>query len=167
MVILDIVLLLCFVPAVVLGLSKGLIKQLTELIAIVLGCWTAVKFTNMASAWASQYITVENRLLNIICFILIFIVVALIFNFLGEALTKIFKTIALGWLNRLLGMLFGIIKTAFIMGLIILLFEGINSSLGSPVKPRATKDSVVYNTMKTTAQAVAPSLKTLVMGSKS
>lgn len=164
MVILDIVLLMCFVPAIILGISKGFIKQVTELIALILGCWAGVHYTTLFTSWLSQHITMDSRIMSILCFILILIAAAAVFTLIGEALTKLFKAVSLGWVNRLMGMVFGIIKTAFIMGLAIILFEGLNSSLGNPVKQRATKDSVVYNTMKKVAQETSPSLKALIIG---
>ena len=166
MVILDIVLLICFVPAVVLGISKGFFRQLTELLALILGCLAAVRFTEGLVGWLSRYITLDGKLVYILCFILILIIVAAVLSLIGEALTKLFNAIALGWINRLLGLVFGLVKTAFVMGLVILLFEGINSSLGSPIKPEATKDSVIYNAMKNMAQKVSPSIKNMISEDK-
>ena len=39
MAILDIILLLCFVPAIVGGISKGLVKEVVDLAAVLLAAW--------------------------------------------------------------------------------------------------------------------------------
>ena len=66
-------------------------------------------------------------------------------------------------MNRLLGLVFGVLKVALILGLVILLFETLNSSLHI-VKPEATADAVVYNALKNAANAIFPILKSFVTG---
>lgn len=163
MAILDIILLICFIPAIVMGISKGFVKQLIEVAAILIGAWAAFHFSNTVSAWMSQYLTFSDKVLHIICFTIIFIVIALLLNLLGELLTKVIKIIALGWLNRLLGLFFGILKVALVLGLIIMVFEGINTTFHI-VKEGMLNDAVVYQGMKHFAENVFPYLKSFVTG---
>lgn len=163
MAILDIILLICFIPAIVMGISKGFVKQLIEILAIIIGAWAAFRFSSMASVWMSQYLTFDKKVLHIICFVIIFIIIALVLNLLGNLLTKAIKIIALGWLNRLLGLFFGVVKVAFILGLVIMIFEGINTNFHL-VKEGILNDAVVYQAMKHFAENVFPYLKSFVTG---
>lgn len=163
MAILDIILLICFIPAIVMGISKGFVKQLIEVAAILIGAWAAFRFSTALSIWMGQYLTFGEKILHIICFIIIFIVIALLLNLLGELLTKVIKIIALGWINRLLGLLFGILKVALALGLVIMVFEGINTTFHI-VKDGALNDAVVYQGMKHFAENVFPYLKSFVTG---
>lgn len=163
MAILDIILLLCFVPAIVSGISKGFVKQVVDLAAILIAAWAAFHFSTVMGEWLSQFITLEKSILNVISFILIIIVTAVVLNLVGALVTKALKAVSLGFVNRLLGLVFAILKVAVILGLVILLFETLNSTLHI-VKPEATADAVVYNALKDAAEKVFPILKTFVTG---
>lgn len=163
MAILDIILLLCFVPAIVSGINKGFVKQVVEFVAILLGAWAAFHFSSSISGWLAQYVKVDTTVLHIISFILTVIVIALILNLLGSLLTRLLKAIALGWLNGILGVLFGILKAGLILGLLIMVFEGLNSSLHL-VDPHSLDNAVVYNTLSRFADMVFPYLKEFVTG---
>lgn len=163
MAILDIVLLLCFIPAIIRGLSKGLINELISLVSLILGAWLAFKFSSAVGAWMGNYLQLDPKVINVIAFAVIVILVVLLLNLIGQLLTKIVKITMLGWLNRLLGMVFGIIKVALVLGLVIMIFSGINAKLGL-VKPEVLDETVVYNAIKNIAENVFPYLKSFVTG---
>ena len=163
MAILDIVLLLCFIPAIVRGLSKGFINELISLVSIVLGAWLAFKFSGMVSQWLSNYLQFDDKVMKVIAFAVIVILVTVLLQLIGQLLTKIVKISTLGWLNRLLGMIFGILKVTLILGIVIMVFAGIDAKWGL-LKPGALDDAVVYNAIKNFAQTVFPYLKSFVTG---
>lgn len=163
MAILDIVLLLCFVPAIVSGITKGFIRQAAELVAILVGAWAAFHFSSLASTWLAQYIELDKLVLHIICFVLIVVIVSLLLSLAGILVTKFINIVSLGWINGLLGLLFGIIKVAVILGLLIMAFEALNSSLGL-VDAEELDDAVVYQKLKGIAEHVFPYLKTFITG---
>ena len=163
MAILDIVILLCFIPAIVSGISKGFVKQVIDFVAILLAAWAAFRFSTMLSEWLGTYVTLDPTVLKVICFVLIAIVVALILNLIGVLITKALQKLSLGFFNRLLGLVFGVLKVGLIIGLVILLFETLNSSLHL-VKPEATENAVVYNALKDVANAIFPILKSFITG---
>jgi len=161
MAILDIILLLCFVPAIVSGLSKGFIQQVVGFLAILVAAWAAFHFHTIMGTWLSQYLTVDASVLNVISFILIALVAALVLKLLGDLLTQALKVLSLGLLNRLLGVVFAVLKVALVLGLLILLFETLNQTLHF-LKPGVTDNAVVYNALKNAANQVFPLLKELL-----
>ena len=74
MAILDIVLLLCFIPAIVTGISKGFVKQVIDFVAILLAAWAAFRFSTVLAGWLGTYVTLDETVLKVICFVLIAIV---------------------------------------------------------------------------------------------
>lgn len=163
MTILDIILLICFVPAIVSGISKGFVSQAVQIIAIILGAWAAFHFSSGICGWLSQYLTIDETVLKIIAFVLVVIVISILLNLIGNILTRLLHALSLGWFNGILGVLFGIIKVGIILGLLIMVFEGINSSL--QLTSRELLDSSkVYTLLKNLAEAVFPYLKGLVAG---
>jgi membrane protein required for colicin V production len=158
MAIIDIILLICFVPAIVYGIRKGFVRQVVEIVAIVAGVWAAFRFSALLSTWLSQYLTLEQGLLQIISFVIIVLLAVLLLGLLGSLLTRLLKLVFLGWINGLLGLVFGVLKVALVLGLLIMVFEGINSTVGL-VDPESLGDAVVYQTLKKFASDIFPFLK--------
>ena len=163
MAILDIILLLCFIPAIVSGISKGFVKQVIDLVAILVAAWAAFHFSQPLSALLGQYLTLDPSILKVISFVLIALAAALVLNLIASLITKALKALSLGFLNRLLGLVFAILKVGLILGLLIMLFETLNSSMHL-VKPEVTENAVVYSTLRDIANQIFPILKTFVTG---
>ena len=64
--ILDIVLLVCLIPALIQGLRKGFIAQVVAIISLVLGGWLAYKFSAVVTEWLAQWLDITGQALNII-----------------------------------------------------------------------------------------------------
>ncbi len=161
MAIIDIILLICFVPAVVYGIRKGFVKQVVEIVAIVAGVWAAFHFSSTLSVWLAQYLTLDEGLLRIVSFVVIVLLAVLLLGLVGSLLTRLLKVVFLGWLNGLLGLVFGVLKVALVLGLLIMVFEGINSTVGL-VEPERLGDAVVYQSLKKLASDIFPFLKSFV-----
>ena len=110
MALLDIILLLCFIPAIVSGISKGFVKQVIDLVAILIAAWAAFHFSQPLGALLAQHVTLDPSILNVISFVLIAIVAALLLNLIASLITKALKALSLGFVNRLLGLVFAILK---------------------------------------------------------
>ena len=67
----------------------------------------------------------------------------------------------LGWVNRLLGLAFSLMKCFLILGLIILAFNSLNNTFGF-VKQEYLADSVLYPFLRNLADSVFPYLKNLL-----
>lgn len=163
MAILDIILLFCFVPAIVTGISKGLVKQVVDILSLVLGATAAIRFTPVVSGWLTSYVAIDGKLLYVLSFAIILVAVCTILSLIGGLMNHVVKITALGWANRVLGVLFGIFKTALLIGLVILVFEGLNDKWNL-VPSDKFDGAVVYEWLKNFSIAVFPKLKTLVTG---
>ncbi len=163
MAILDIILLLCFVPAIVSGISKGFVKQVADLVAILLAAWAAFHFSTPLADWLGLRITLDPTVLKVLSFVLIAVLAAVALNLVGALITKTLKALSLGFLNGLLGLVFAVLKVGLVLGLLILLFESLNSSLHL-VRPESMENAVVYNALKDIADSIFPILKTFIPG---
>ncbi len=164
---LDIVLLLCFIPALVRGIQKGFVEQLVSIISIIAGAFLAFKFSQPLSALAAERITavaaLDPKLLNVLCFIAVAVVAVLLLHLLGALLTRTLKLVSLGFINRLLGVVFALLKAALVIGLLIFFFDSFNEKWGL-VNPETLQNSVVYTALRDAALKVFPYLKTLISG---
>ena len=137
--ILDIVLIVCLVPAIIQGLRKGFIAQAVAIISLILGGWLAYKFSSALTGWLGQWIEYSGPALDVVSFILIFAVVVL---------------------NKLLGLVFSLLKYALIIGLLIILFDQINNRFGL-VSGEYLDSSFMYTGFREMSYAIFPYLKSL------
>ncbi|MGN0188618.1 MAG: CvpA family protein [Candidatus Cryptobacteroides sp.] len=164
MSVIDIIILLFLIPALISGLRKGFISQIVAIISLILGAWLSYKFTALVGQWASGWIDADIRILNIIAFIVIFVAAVLCLHLLGKLLEGVIKLVMLGWLNRLLGVVFAIMKWGLVLGLLVMFFDSLNSGLGL-VPQEKIDESVLYNPVKSIADAIFPYIKSLFTNS--
>ena len=163
--ILDIILLICFVPAAIQGFQKGFISQVIAIISIIAGVWLSVQFASEVTVWLAQYIQGSEQVLKVVSFALIFIAVIAGLALLGRLVEGTVKLIMLGWLNRLLGVVFSLVKAALIVGLIIMAFCSLNNTFQF-VSEDVLNQSVLFPPLKNMAYTVFPYLKDLLFWNK-
>ena len=67
----------------------------------------------------------------------------------------------LGWLNKLLGVIFALLKCALIVGLVIMAFNSINGTFHL-ISDETLSNSLLYGPIRDTANNVFPYLKGLL-----
>lgn len=159
--VIDIIILVCCVPALYHGFTKGFISQAISLVSLVLGAWLSFKFSVPLGDWLKTFADLPGSVLHIIAFVLILIVVMLVLMIIGRLLEKILKFATLGWLNKLLGMVFALLKAVLIIGLVIILFDAVWSLIPF-VSSDTIAESVLYQPVKDIANSVFPYLKELI-----
>lgn len=158
--ILDIILIICFVPGIVQGISKGFVSEALSIVSIVAGAWLASRFSATACSWLQQYLQIDSKVLNIIVYIIIVVITILLLYWIGQLITRVVKVAMLGWLNAILGLLLSLLKTALILGLLIMLFDSINNAIHLVPGDKLANASV-YMGLKKLASGVFPYLKAL------
>lgn len=150
MVLLDFILLAPLVFGLIRGLFNGLVKELVSIAAIVLGIFLAYHYSEPVETYLSKHIEDSIIGLRALSYLLIFGTVLIASFALSFLLTKILQMLALGLLNRVLGGVFGLLKSLLIVLVILHLIQPyINVSF-----KESTNDSMVYaflNTWSSTA----------------
>jgi len=159
--ILDSIILICLIPAVIQGLRKGFISQAISIVSFIVGIWASARFANIVTAWISQYITASEQILKIVAFALILVVVFIVLGLVGRLLESILNFAFLGWINKLAGVIFSLLKAFLILGLVIIAFNSLNATFGF-VKPEVLADSVLYGPLKNIADTVFPYIKNML-----
>jgi membrane protein required for colicin V production len=106
----DIILLIVWILAVIEGLSKGLIKQVFGILALILACYFSFHFSGFAADRIVEWFGWNGDGLKIVAFVATFVIVVIVVALLGRLLDRLLKIVLLGWLNRLTGAIFGWIK---------------------------------------------------------
>lgn len=163
MTILDIVLLLCLIPGIVSGYTKGFVNQLVDLVAILAGAIVALRFSNLVSQWLANYVTWDKNVLYIASFVILVVGVTFLLNLIGGLITKALQTVKLGWLNRICGVLLGVIKTVVLLAIPVMIFQSLNSQFNL-VEPEKLQASRAYEFLKDFANTVFPYFKSIITG---
>ncbi len=158
---LDIIILLILAIGAIMGIRKGFVSQAFSLISILVSVWLSFTCASAFGEWLSQYISTSEVILKIISFLIIFIGVGLLCNLLGKLVEKIFKLAMLGWLNRLLGAIFSMMKYVLFIGIAIQLFTSLNQQFGF-VDNATLAQSGLYTAIKTISDVVFPYFKELI-----
>ena len=156
----DLIILACFLPAVVIGLKDGFIRQVVALASLVLGLYLSVRFSTPVGQWITERWHLEPFWVKVLSFSVIFIAVALVLNLLGKLLEKVLNITMLGWLNRLLGLVFAMITTALIVGTLIYVLNSANGLLEFIPEEKLT-ESRLYKPLLHLVEIVFPYLKSL------
>jgi len=157
----DIIIAVILLFGLVKGYMKGLFIEITSLVGLVLGVYGALHFSFYLSDVLKDNVSWDESMIQIVAFAGTFIIILLALVFLGKALTKIAETIFLGFFNKILGAVFGVLKYALILSIVFLIYDQINSSLKFLNKEKA-KESVLYEPVKNLAPTIFPNLVKVV-----
>lgn len=151
----DFVIIILLVFGLARGFIDGLIKELASLLALILGIWGAIKFSAFTAAKLYDYFDMTGKYVGIIAFAITFVVIVIIIHFIGLLVDKFVSAISLGFLNRLLGIVFGLFKTALILSVIFVILNAIDDK--HQFLPRDTIErSKFYSPIADIAPALFP-----------
>lgn len=120
---LDIIIGIILILFAIVGLRNGIIREAFSLAAFIGGIYGAIKLSDMVGKWLGNIINVSPEWMAVISFILVFIVLALLINWLGNMLANLIESVSLGFIDKLGGILFGIAKGFLLVGVLILLLD--------------------------------------------
>jgi membrane protein required for colicin V production len=124
---LDLFLLIPIALGFIFGIFKGLIKELTSLAAIVLGIYGAKFFASSVSEILINSFGFSPKTAQPIAYIFLFILIAIVLLILANMVDKFFSSISLGGLNKFMGGLFGGLKYALIVSVLLNVFDALDS----------------------------------------
>jgi membrane protein required for colicin V production len=155
---LDIILIILLGLAALRGLKKGLILELATLVALVLGILAGFYLSDFVSGLLEKGFDYHGKYINIISFIIVFIAVIVLVRLLARIIEKAVKAIALGFLNKLGGAIFSVLKVAFILSILIYFLDRFDESKKF-IKPEARNNSFLFPVVQKLAPAFIPKMK--------
>jgi len=142
------------------GLMKGLIVEIAGLLALILGVWGAIHFSDVVGDFLSSKFDWNEKYISLSAFIITFLGIIIAISTLGKALTSVASVIALGWLNKLFGAIFGLLKIGFMLSVLLNILLQINTKLDF-LEKKVLKESVLFEPVADVAPTVFPMLKNL------
>jgi membrane protein required for colicin V production len=154
----DIVFAVLLGLALYKGIKNGLFVELASLIALIAGIFVALKFSGFAKSILENAVSWNPKYIEITAFALTFIVVLVGIHLSAKLLTKIADFAFLGWVNKLAGACFSMLKTILALSIVILLFEKIN--VNNMITSQETlDDSIFYNPVKKVSEFIYPKIE--------
>ena len=154
----DLVLGIILIIAAIQGFRKGFIVEAASLAALILGIWGAIKFSDWTAGYISKTFNYHSSSLGTVAFLVTFVGIVILIHILGKILDSTIKAVALGFLNRLAGIIFGVLKTAVILSILLMLFDPIDENVHLlPTKQKG--ESKIYTPMKQLVPTLFPFIK--------
>ena len=101
------------------GYRRGFFREAAALIGLLGGILLGIIAADTSGRILSGLTDWNPLPVQILAFILVFVVVAGLLHLIGISLTRMFKLVMLNLINRLAGMAFGFIKMAFLLSLLL------------------------------------------------
>ena len=121
----DIILLIPLVWGAFWGGYKGLISQIASLIGTIIIFYFSIKYYNPVAHILNAHI--HNKLsqtyISIASFIILFLLLFMLVYLTSKQIEKLIKSLHMGFINHFAGVLFGLIKWAFIMSIVLCLIN--------------------------------------------
>ena len=141
--------------ALVKGFKNGLVIELATLAALVLGVLGAIKFSDITEQYLSQHINSSH--IGLISFFVTFILIVIGVHLIAKLLDKLVSAVALGLINRILGAAFSALKYAFIISVLLAVFNSFDKNFDI-VPDKQKESSILYIPMSTLALTIFPYL---------
>jgi membrane protein required for colicin V production len=124
------------------GLRKGIITEAATLLGLGVGLYGAFHFSDFTAEKLVQWVEINPKYLNVIAFIVTFLVLAIAVNLLGRLVTKLVKAINLGFVDKLGGFIIGMAKGVLICSLLVMLLNALE--LNNIIKDKDRESSLLY-----------------------
>lgn len=157
---LDIILAIPLLYGIYKGFTKGLIVEVGSLLALILGIYGGIHFSEAVAAFISKHIDVNAAYLPLISFSVTFICIILLVHLLTRALTKLLKAIALNIPNKIFGAVFGLLKVGFIISVVLVIVNSVDEKVNF-IKSEHKEGSILYSPLSSFAPTVLPAISNL------
>ena len=110
------------------GFSKGLIVEMSSLLAIFLGFTIGINFDDLISNFLYNTFNIKFSLLKIFVFLIIFFITYGLVILVAKSITKFIKVVNLGLMNSVFGGVFGLTKWSLLFIVLVWIIASIEFS---------------------------------------
>jgi membrane protein required for colicin V production len=139
----DILIIVIFGFCLVRGLFRGLVKEVSSIIGVLGGFYAAYSYYIVVAKGLSRFIA-DAAYLNILSFLIIFCLILIIINILGIIIKYLLNIAFLGWVDRIFGVLFGMIKGILIVSVIFIILTAFLPKGASIIKSSILAPHVIW-----------------------
>ena len=141
---LDVFILLPLLVGLVRGLMRGLISEIIAFVVVILGVLGSRFAAPSVSMCLLQWFQWPEGVCDIVAYALIFLAIAILLSIAAKLLTRLLRAFHLGWANRLLGGLFGVLKYGIIVLFAIFVMDKTDEAFHWQENEPVVKTSILY-----------------------
>ncbi len=120
---LDLIIALVLVLGAIRGFQKGFFHEVATLAALLAGVFLAIMAASIAGKILDHLFSWNTQMVQIVTFLIIFLVVAGLIRIMGRMLTELFRALMLGFINKLAGVLAALVKWGLILAIVFMLID--------------------------------------------
>lgn len=117
--------------------------MISSLAALVLGIFGAIKLRPVFASALDSVFSISPEYVNVIAFATAFVSIVIIVHLVAFLVDKLVNAVALSLVNRVLGMAFGLLVTAFVLSMILWPINEVNKEK-QIIKPERIEGSLLY-----------------------
>ena len=151
---LDVLIVISLVYFSFKGFKNGIIKEVTGLLALVLGVYIAITFSSKIHEITGDIILGYEEYVPIISFSIFFVSTFFLVKIIGNMTHKISHILALGLFSRVFGFLFGVLKTLIVFSFVFSLIEDYYY-----IDEKIKKESVLIEPTQKITTKIIPKIK--------
>jgi len=153
----DILLCIPIVWGLYKGFTKGLVIEAATLVAFSLGVWGGIKFSDYVAQKISAWFNWTSPYLPIVSFAFTFLIIIAFVFLVAKMIQKMVEGVALSAVNKIGGAVFGALKFALMMSVVIFMIDAVEESF--PMISFKTKEkSLLYRPVGKIAPTLIPAL---------
>lgn len=148
----DIVFAALLALAAYKGIKNGLFVEIASLVSFFIGIYIAVKFSYIVGGFIG-----ESKSAKVAAFVITLILVVVAIHLLAKVFSGIASFVFLGWLNKLGGAFFAVLKTILLLGIVLGLFQKVNIN-DALISKETQENSIFFNPILKTSETLLPVL---------
>ncbi|MDC0339126.1 CvpA family protein [Flavobacteriales bacterium] len=153
---LDIIFIVPLIWAGFRGFKKGLIIEVSALIAFGLGIWGGIHFSDFVAKLLAD--SIESKYVPLVSFAITFILIVAAVFVLGKMLEKAINLVQLKLVNKATGAVFGVAKIVLVISVLLVIVNSFDQK--SNIVPKDLKEnSLLYQPLSDVSLRVIPALK--------
>lgn len=149
---LDIIVIIPVLWGAFKGFKNGLITEGGTMVALILGIWASISFSGTFAKYIQEYTSIAPEYQQIAAFACTFILVLIACFIVTKVILRFCKAINILWLDKLLGIVFGMSKYLIILAFLFYLANTlIKTYARKPIE--VVETSILFKPMAETAES--------------
>lgn len=159
----DIILIIPLLWGLYKGFTKGLIIEAASIIALGLAIWGGIKFSDFLTGYIHEHFSWNTKYLPVVSFAIIFLGILILVYAIAKLIERLVKAVSLGFVNKLAGGIFGMLKFGLILSVIIFVLNAIERSV-HVIPSEIKQKSLLYEPVGKIAPVIIPGLRESKLG---
>ncbi len=153
---LDIIIIIPSVWYAFKGFQKGLVFELAGIVALVVGTYISINFSNKVSLW----LNLSGQYVQIISFIITFAIVIILVFLIAKLIEKIVKLVLPDILNNFAGAILGAFKVLLILGIVLYFINSYDKN-ELIIRKDVKENSLLYKPLSQFSEIIFPEFQKL------